>query len=129
MSETANQAIKKHERDVVRFQQLETLNIPYEPDTLASFAQHKIRRMMLEHYVKHGSNKIDTLLKAIRNYAKEKEIDLMGLVYDENESGKNNKLIVIQVMLEGTTYYKHIMQSHVDRYILELQQIKDNTTI
>jgi hypothetical protein len=106
-----------------------TMNPPFVPDTLGSFAKHKIIRFMVQHWCKYELNQMPKLLTKIRNYASEKNIDLKNLHFDPEETSRMNNLMVIQVVLDGTTYYKHIRQAHIDRYLLELNQIADNTTV
>ena len=69
------------------------------------------------------------LIAKIRNYASDKKIDLKNCYFDEESTGQMGNLMVMQVLLDGTTYYKHIKQGHVDRYLLELNQIAENTKV
>jgi len=103
-----------------------TMNPVYLADTLSSFAKNKITRFMVQHYIKHGTKNIPMLIATIRNYAADKNIDLKGISFDEESTGLMNNIMVLQVKLEGTTYYKHIKQVHVDRYLLELNQLTAN---
>ena len=108
-----------------------TLNAPYIPDTLPSYVNAKIRRMMIEHYVKQDfcNNKMDLLENKIKTYCNEKNAKVKNVTFNKELTGTEGRIMVMMVYLSGTTYYKHFKQSHLDQYILELKQLQDNTKI
>lgn len=88
--------------------------------TVPTRNQHKIKAMIIEHYMaelKDGKDRTEALIKNIIAYGKEKNLGLEGVSREEKEEGVNDVLRCYKIKTYGTVQYKLIKQCHIDNYV------------